>query len=931
MLAVPGSSAPPTPADPPPAFLHAWIARRAAIVIAAAVALSLLALLQLFDTQSGHWRLGVDPSLDPLVERDHPDRQYHDEIQRRFGSEETLLLMRGDDDAYTADALRRLATLADAVQALPGVAGVLGLHNAPLAYRDESGVELRRLNDDDYEDPALSQRLRAAVEAHPLYRGQLVSDDGRHAALIVTLEDLSDRELLELGVATRIQALADAAAADSSRIYVTGAPLLRAATSDTVIQQLRWIVPAITALLAVFLALGFRSVYGVLLPLLTIAIATLWTLAVLSALGKSLNLITSLVPPLLVTMGLAYCAHTLSEFEHLVKDRPLEDGRQRVVRLLQHTAGPVMLTGATTAVGLLALLINDLPAIREFAWLSALGVFFSALLALTLLPAMLRYVRPRVRVTRRAGLFEVASRRLGEFDTRNRRAILIVALIAFLLSVAASTRIEIGDQFVGVFQPDARVRQDFEAINVALNGVNPVTLVVDADARDGLTQPQNLRALSDFEGWLRAQPEVGHVTGLVEHLKLLNATFSGEADALPATAQAAQQLMFFGDSRALRGVVNTDRSTSLIQVRLKVDDTRDVAAFLERLQTRTTDLPRQLHVRATGNTVLVTESVQRVTEGQLQSIALALLLVFACLSIQFWSLSVGLLASMPTLLQTSLYFGGLGLSGVTLNATTSLVECLVLGLAVDDTIHYLARFNRAARDTGSESRAAVSALQSVLRPITLTKAILALGFLMLVTGELHNQVAFGWLAAFTLFAAWLVDVFVTPAFMSGVRVVTLWDSLRINLGADVQRTIPLFAGLSTRQARIFAIMAHLQTVPAGTRLITEGETCGNGQAGDPAGDIYVVIDGTLRIWRERDGAEQTLATAGRGAVIGEVGYFGQKRMAHVDTITAVRLLRFDDADQERICRRYPKIAARVFLNLNRLQAERRAGQQLAAS
>jgi hypothetical protein len=301
----------------------------------------------------------------------------------------------------------------------------------------------------------------------------------------------------------------------------------------------------------------------------------------------------------------------------------------------------------------------------------------------------------------------------------------------------------------------------------------------------------------------------------------------------------------------------------------------------------------------------------------MQSIALALVLVYICLAFQFASVITGMLAAVPTLMQTALYFGALGLSGVQLNATTSLVECLVLGLAVDDTIHYLARFNGAARRTGSESAGAVSALSSVLRPITLTKAILALGFLMLISGELHNQVLFGWLAAVTLTAAWLVDVFVTPAFMSGIRVVTIWDTLLLNLGADVQKTIPLFAGLSTRQARIFALMSDLHPVGAGTRVIAEGDV------GD---DVYVVIEGELAVWIERDGERIDINHVGRGTVLGEAGYFGQKRTANVDAVTHARLLRFDGADQERICRRYPEIAARVFLNLNRVQAERRAAQ-----
>ena len=159
-------------------------------------------------------------------------------------------------------------------------------------------------------------------------------------------------------------------------------------------------------------------------------------------------------------------------------------------------------------------------------------------------------------------------------------------------------------------------------------------------------------------------------------------------------------------------------------------------------------------------------------------------------------------------------------------------------------------------------------------------------------------------------------MFVTPAFISGVRVVTLWDSLRLNLGPNVQGTIPLFAGLSMREARIFALMSRVEVVPAGVLLMREG---------DPGGGIYVVINGDLAVWTWADGERRLLNHLQRGSVVGEAGYFGQKRMANVETVTRVRLLRFDDADQERILKRYPRLAARVFLNLNRIQAERRAG------
>jgi len=904
--------------DGGPGRFSSWFATHPGWTLAITLALSLLAFSRLIDPSTFSLRVAIDPSMDPLVAQDDPERRYYDQIRKRFGNDEAVLVVLDTPDVYAPESLKQLHALTEKLSDLPGVSEVDSLINTSLGSSAGEELHFENLQTADLSEPGLGARLRTAVQGNPLIRGQLVSADGKSAAILVHPEAETDREMLAERFAETVIATADADLAPGMKVWVTGGPVIRAATSQAVLKQLRWVIPAIVVLLTALLALAFRSVRGVLLPLATIVLALGWTFATLSLIGRPLNLITSLVPPLLVTMGLAYCAHILSEFEALPATLT---PRERIATLIHEVTAPVMLTGVTTIAGLLALAIGALPATVEFAWLSALGVGYTVILVLTFVPACLRFTAPRQKPLPDQKLFEQGSQRIGAFDLRYRKAILWVASLVFLGAVAAASQIRIGDQFVGIFPEHARVRADYEAVNRALGGVNPLPIVIEARQPDTFTDPAVLHELEELEGWLRAQPEVGAVSSVVDHVKLLNANLAqsgGAALEIPKSRELIKQLYFFGDGPELQSVIDRKRASTQISVRLTVDDTAAISRFLDRLRPRLAELPTGLTGHITGNAALLVQSVNTATNGQIQSVAIALLLVYLCLAIQFTSWGVGLLASLPTTLQTAIYFGALGLSGITLNATTSLVECLVLGLAVDDTIHYLARFNTAAKRSGSETNAAVAALTGVLRPVTLTKAILAAGFLMLATGDLHNQVVFGWLAGLTLFSAWLVDIFVTPAFMSQVRIVTLWDTLRLDLGANVQSTIPIFAGLSTRQARIFALMSKIESLPAGTRVMSEG---------DPAGDVYVVIEGELSIWIERDGKRTELRRLSRGGLVGEQGYFGQKRTANVDALTRVRLLRFDDADQERICRRYPWVAARVFLNMNKIQAERRAEMQ----
>ncbi len=198
---------------------------------------------------------------------------------------------------------------------------------------------------------------------------------------------------------------------------------------------------------------------------------------------------------------------------------------------------------------------------------------------------------------------------------------------------------------------------------------------------------------------------------------------------------------------------------------------------------------------------------------------------------------------------------------------------LALGIAVDDTIHFFARFNSEAKRAADERKGVQGALRALIRPVTFTTIGLVLGFGVLTFSELGSQVQFGLLSALTIAVAWLVDVTLSPALCSGVRIVTLWDVLRLDLGEAPHKEIPLFQDLSLRQTRIFALMADIRRMQAGERLVTEGEA-GN--------DMFVIVDGTLRAWVERDGAEVELSTMPRGSVVGEVAYFASKRTANVD-------------------------------------------------
>ncbi|MBW2390764.1 MAG: cyclic nucleotide-binding domain-containing protein, partial [Deltaproteobacteria bacterium] len=248
-------------------------------------------------------------------------------------------------------------------------------------------------------------------------------------------------------------------------------------------------------------------------------------------------------------------------------------------------------------------------------------------------------------------------------------------------------------------------------------------------------------------------------------------------------------------------------------------------------------------------------------------------------------------------------------------ASTGLIACIILGIAVDDTIHLLTHFNRAAKAHADEDRGVVEALRRVGKPVTFTTVALCLGFLCLALSEMQPQVEFAYLAAVTLLAAWLVDMTFTPALAARMQIVTIWDVLTLDLGDDPQRSIPLFSGLSTTQARITALLAQIVEFPEGYQVLKHGA---EGHM------MYVVIDGELKASVYRGDREVLLRTHSRGDVVGEVALFHGTRTADVTATTDVRLLRITQNDFESIQRRHPRIGAQLYANLNKVLADRMA-------
>jgi predicted RND superfamily exporter protein len=934
-------------------MLHAyssWITRHAVAVLVGCGLVSFLAVAQIIDLREGAVRLQIDTSIEQMLPSGDDSRAFYDHVRKLFGNDETLLLVvHRPEGVFESGLLASIAHLSQHIEGIAGVDSVLSLSTAPNVEGVDDELLIQPLFDEPPQDAEQLARIRDKASSNPLFVGTLVNERADTTALVIQLLDISEGEftrlapteilwdwavralelesppLEEQGIDQQIKAAAAEELGTGVETWLVGSAHLKAETTRMLIDDLMLVIPLAILLIAGVGWASFRTPRGMLVPLTAVGVAVLWTLAVMVSIDPWLNLVTVSVPMLLLVIGFAYSVHVVACYYHAIEEGVSEDSA--ATRGLSAVLLPTLLTFITTVAGFFSLVTHPLAAIRQFGLYGGIGVFFCGIAAITYVPALLQLLRepaprgtPEDEATGHATTaFDRFLERLGDFDYRNALAIFVGVAALSVFAGLGIPRISVNSTVVSNFPSDSPVRAAVAAVNEHLGGAGQINVVLETEYPKGFTEPSILKQVEDLQAWLAEQPGVAGSTSILDYIKLIHRGFNGnrpEEYKIPASRNLVSQLLFFGASDETKRFVDTQYQTANLLVRTTALDSADLGIVVRNIEARLAELKAPVTGQVTGNLVLISRTNDEIALGQAVSVGSAFVVIFIIMSLVFTSVRMGFIAMIPNVFPVLLYFGILGWTGITLNVTTGLVASIVLGIAVDDTVHYLSNFNRFARERASEREGVQATLVHVGRPVVTTTVALCLGFGILSLSQLQQQAEFGVLAAGTILLAGIADLVFNPALTSRVKIVTLWDVLSLDLGENPHEAIPIFRGLSKWQARIVALMTEIVALHKGQRLI---------QSGQKSDGMYVVIDGDLQSSVEREGVSVPLNRHTRGDVLGEVGLFRGERTANVDCESEVRALRFNQDNLARLQRRYPRTASTLLRNLSEVLADRLAG------
>ncbi len=751
-----------------------WILAHPGLVAGLLVLLTLLAAAGIFDPIRGLPRIRIDPSLNEMLPADDSARRFYEELVERFGSDDVVLVALRSNELFSPDGLATVVRATRALEQAPGVHHVDGLANALRLRPVDDDVDISGYLETLPTTLHEAQRLRAELLADPLRAGTFVSHDGTATAILVTFQRIPEDQFLAQSLDLRVLELARAAAPEMT-VSLVGTPHIKAEVGRVMTRELTRMVPAVFVLMSLLSCGFFRSLRLGLVPIVAVALGLVWTVGVMGWVGHDLNIVTTLIPPLILALGFAYATHVVASFHF--KSQPGTDSTQAgsnrasAERALARVVFPVVFTALTTAVGFLSLTANRLEVIRGFGVFAAVSTAATLLAALTLVPLLLpdgtRTTKPAPSLPPSGGgrldrFFEA----LASFDMRHANSILAAMALLVLVGLWGATRIEVNLPVIENFAPEAEIRLAYQEVDRLFGGANQFYVMLQAENPSDFERPAWLREVAALQDWLVAQPEIGGTTSVVQYLEVLNEALGPEAEPtrrLPATANGVAQLLLFGGNEELDVLIDRAHQVITILVRSTETETREFDLLAQRIDARLAELPEGITGHTTGNSILLTRAANRISRGQAISLIWACGMIGVLLIGYFRSIRLGLLALVPNVIPLVLYFGLLGLTGTTLNNSTALMGSIVLGIAVDDTLHLLVEYRRGLTRTGDPQGALRGALGHVGPAISCTTMAICLGLLVVGASELRNQAEFGLLGAATLAIAWLVDVTFTPA------------------------------------------------------------------------------------------------------------------------------------------------------------------------
>ena len=706
-------------------------------------------------------KLQIDADIVRSLPDDDVDARLLKKIGENFGSNNMGVIILETDNIYQPSVIEHIQLITDTLSEISGISSVSSLTNIINIKGSDYGIEIGKLVD-EYELPKTAlefEKLRNNILNNPMYKGSIVSEDETASLIVFNIENDANVNLIAKEVIEKTTALQI-----PEKLYYIGSPMLVTYISDLMRKDLTTLLPIAFLVIAIILLLSFRSVSGVILPLLIAVVSIVWSLGSMAFLGIKMSMISNNIPIIILAIGSAYTIHVINRVN---KVRLEEQHSDTIKTALVYVFIPIMLAALTTIIGFISFIFGSyLDMIVDFGIFTALGTLFACLLSIFFVPAILSVLNFKNKTSKApkddSFITNYLLQPLHQLIAKKPKTVLLIWLLLIGFSVANLFSIRRSVDIQEYFKRDNPTRLAEQIMVEKFGGTKPIFVYF----KGNMQSPAVLKKMLETSAYMEESPEVYTSMSIAKLIDEINYNFTNSRT-FPQEIEQIEQLWFLLDgNEVLPRFVNEELTEGIIISKFKSPDNKskiEFAKYMNRFIAENSTEEYQIQI--TGMPFVDITMDQSLINSQFGSIAIAIFFVIVLVGGILRSLKSGFFAAIPIIATIILLFGFMGLTGISLNIATVLVASVALGIGIDYAIHIISHFKTSFKKNNDVYAAVQESILVSGKAIIINVVSVSAGFLVLVFSDMVPLQYFGLLIALSMVSSCLGALTLLPSLL----------------------------------------------------------------------------------------------------------------------------------------------------------------------
>lgn len=748
------------------------------------VILALVTIFMGYQSQNIKWSY----DLANIVPEKDPDMVYFKQFRETFGEDGNIMALGVQDSAvYQLETFKKFSELTKDLESKEGIRNVLGLPNLQKLEKNNQtrAFELEPVFPEIPKTQVELDSLLKGAASLKFYSGQLINAENGATLILVTIqrEVLNSKNRDEL-----VNSIIDAGEKFEQEtgvdVHFAGLPYSRSITTSKVKAELNMFLVLSLVVTGIILFLFFRSFKAVFFPLIIIGVVVIWVMGTLALLEYKITLLTGLIPPIIVVIGIPNSVYMLNRYHHEFSQHG--DQMKALSRIIRKIGVVTFITNLTTAVGFFVLATTQINVLVEFGIVAGINIMATFVVSIILIPGVFSLYKPPSQKHLKHLKFKLLDSVIQWLDVivhKLRPAIFAITIAIAGISAYGLSKIKAVSYMVDDIPENSPLKQDLYFFENNFSGVMPLEVIIDTGAKKGVQNLRNLRKVDELETFISSIDYISQPVSVVSFAKAARQAFYNQSEAfysLPTNRDMAFIMRYLSEGET-EDISQSfiDSTGRYVRVSLKIADigSNKLDSLVNGVIAPQIDsifVDSKMDVNVTGTTLMFIKGNKFLIENLLTSMIIAFFIIALIMGLLFRNLKMIIISIIPNIIPLLITAGIMGYFGIPLKPSTALIFSIVFGISVDDSIHFLAKYRQELfASKFNVSKAISKSIRETGSSMIYTSIILFFGFIIFVLSEFGGTIALGKLTSITLFFAMITNVVVLPAlilqFDSGKR------------------------------------------------------------------------------------------------------------------------------------------------------------------